>query len=65
MPGDLLVFYAGLEGWGCPIPPALYLVGYFRIEQCGFAPSFSDRQIREHFAANFHVKNERIFAAQR
>ncbi len=29
--GDILAFYAGLEGWDFDCPPALYLVGYFLV----------------------------------
>jgi hypothetical protein len=28
-PGDLLVFYAGLQGWECDRARGLYLIGYF------------------------------------
>jgi len=36
-PGDLLVFYCGLEGWDFQSAPALYLVGYFEIAAAGLA----------------------------
>lgn len=66
-PGDLLVFYAGLRGWGhdCDYPPALYIVGYFEVEAAGLATRFSPDTITRLFAANFHVMHPRIFAAQR
>src|SRR5256885_8943338 len=35
-PGDLLVFYAGMEGWGWTQDPALCLVGYFEVDRVGF-----------------------------
>ena len=31
-PGDLLVFYCGLEGCGFASKPALYLMGFFEVE---------------------------------
>lgn len=63
-PGDLLVFYAGLEGWGFASPPALYIVGYFEVVRVGFAPSFSAAEIEELFAANAHVRVPETFVDQ-
>jgi len=40
-PSDLLVFYAGLKGWGWDCAPALYIVGYFDVLVAGFARDFS------------------------
>src|SRR5438034_1370085 len=54
--GDLLVFYAGMEGWGHISQPALYLAGVFRVELAGFAPSFSTDQLQREFRHNYHVR---------
>ena len=64
-PGDLLVFYAGMEGWMHTVPPALYLAGVFRVAFAGFAPSFPDEQLRREFAQNYHVRHRTVFAEQR
>ena len=64
-PGDLLVFYAGLTGYGCNYPPALYIVGYFEVEIAGLATQFSQDTIARLFAANFHVMHPHTFATQR
>jgi len=64
--GDLLVFYAGLEGWGMTErPAALYIVGYFEIEMAGRAGKFGPRKLGTHFANNFHVRHQRVFKNQR
>jgi hypothetical protein len=63
--GDLLVFYAGLEGWDYPSEPALYLVGYFEVQVAGLASSFSDTEIEDLFRANAHVIDRPRFAEQR
>ena len=42
--GDLLVFYAGLEGWGFHSPPALYVIGFFEVEEAGIASQEIGRQ---------------------
>lgn len=64
-PGDLLVFYAGMEGWGHKAAPALYLAGTFRVEFAGFAPEFSSAQLQREFRNNYHVRHRSIFAEQR
>lgn len=64
-PGDLLVFYAGMEGWGHAQPPALYLAGYFRVKLAGFASDFSLPQLRKEFGRNFHVRHPKVFAIDR
>jgi hypothetical protein len=52
--GDLLVFYAGLEGFDFVSQPALYLIGYFEVEMAGMASSFTPSQISNvNSAANF------------
>ena len=62
--GDLLVFYAGLEGFDFVSQPALYLIGYFEVEMAGMASSFTPSQISTHFSQNFHVRHQSLFAQQ-
>ena len=62
--GDLLVFYAGLEGFQYMSPPGLYLIGYFEVVMAGLASTFSLAQISAHFANNFHVQHTKLFAQQ-
>jgi hypothetical protein len=64
-PGDLLVFYCGLAGWGWTADPALYIIGYFEIEMAGLAADFSNTKLKESFAENFHVRHRRVFREQR
>lgn len=64
-PGDLLVFYAGMEGWGHTVSPALYLAGMFRVKLAGFAPSFTREQLQMEFEQNFHVRHPDVFADDR
>jgi hypothetical protein len=64
-PGDLLVFYAGMEGWGYTALPALYLAGVFRVELAGLASNFTSQQIRRNFRKNYHVRHRTVFAEQR
>jgi Nucleotide modification associated domain 3 len=59
--GDILAFYAGLEGWGFDCPPALYLVGYFVVSLAGVAIEMPENIIRREFMENFHVKHPRVF----
>jgi hypothetical protein len=59
-PGDLLVFYAGLEGWGFDCAPALYLVGCFRVKLAWVARDFSNENLRREFSKNFHVRHKKI-----
>lgn len=63
-PGDLLVFYSGLEGWGFSKAPALYLTGFFHVKLAGFAASFSQIQIDAEFSQNFHVRHRKMFREQ-
>ena len=61
-PGDLLVFYAGLEGWGgFKSEPGLYIIGYFEVLKAGRMVDFAKREIQTVFGKNAHVKNERRF----
>lgn len=64
-PGDLLIFYAGMEGWGHTTQPALYLAGMFRVELAGFAHSFTSEQLQQEFHQNYHVRHRTVFAEQR
>lgn len=63
--GDLLVFYAGLQGYGCERPPALYIVGYFEVAVAGVATQLGDATIKAVFGANFHVRHPLVYADQR
>ncbi|MCX4170809.1 MULTISPECIES: hypothetical protein [Paraburkholderia] len=63
--GDILAFYAGLEGWLHDVPAGLYLVGYFVVEWAGLATSASQGFVSEQFAKNFHVMHEKVYVAQR
>ena len=53
--GDLLVFYAGLKGWSVNIDAALYIIGYFEIDQVGIASSFARADLKL-FAENAHLE---------
>jgi Nucleotide modification associated domain 3 len=58
--GDLLVFYAGLCGWGeCTTPTALYIVGYFKVQEAGPYPElvrkYSKGDVHKTFAENYHI----------
>lgn len=63
--GDLLVFYAGLRGWGWEQPPALCIVGYFEVARAARACAFGDDALRDAFGANFHVRHPQVLADQR
>jgi len=63
--GDLLVFYAGLEGWDFECEPALYIIGYFEVARAGIAPTFTNRELRRLFGSNFHVMHPEVLANQR
>lgn len=64
-PGDILAFYAGLEGWGHPRQPALYIVGYFMVEWAGLASEIGDGAVREKCGSNFHVMHDELYRQQR
>jgi Nucleotide modification associated domain 3 len=64
-PRDLLVFYAGMEGWGWTQEPALYLAGYFEVERVGFAAEIGDEIVRREFADNFHLRHRSVYEEQR
>lgn len=59
--GDLLVFYAGVQGWGWTQEAALYLVGYFEVAQVGFATELDEEAVQRDFAANFHVRHVSVY----
>lgn len=63
--GDMLVFYAGLEGWDFECSPALYIIGYFEVECAGFGSFFSRESLQKSFSRNFHVMHERVFSGER
>ena len=56
--GDILAFYSGLQGWDFQAKPALYLIGYFEIVVAGKAGDFTERETRDLFPANFHVRHQ-------
>jgi hypothetical protein len=64
-PGDMLIFYCGLEGWDFQSEPALYLMGYFEVEAAGRAGDFGETTLKSLFCNNFHVLHPRIHAQQR
>ena len=64
-PGDLLIFYAGMEGWNYTALPALYLAGMFRVQLAGFAPDFTRKQVQSAFRLNYHVRHRKVFAEQK
>jgi hypothetical protein len=63
--GDLLVLYAGLEGWDFRCDPALYVVGYFEIEKAVAAKGFAWSELRKDFGMNFHVRHRPVFDHQK
>lgn len=63
--GDLLVFYAGLRGFGHDTKDALYIIGYFEVVVSGFAHSYSDDELGNLFFTNAHVKHPEILNKQR
>ncbi len=64
-PGDLLVFYCGLEGWDFISRPALYLMGYFEVSAAGRANDFSASELKSRFSQNYHVKHRDVFDRQK
>jgi len=63
--GDLLIFYAGLQGSDFISAPALYIIGYFEVQVAGLGTSFSPTQISQDFAQNFHVRHRALFEQQK
>jgi hypothetical protein len=70
-PGDLLVFYCGLQpwnqerGWETAHRPALYLAGYFEVSLAGMATEFGKETLESQFGKNFHVRYPSVFKRQR
>ena len=63
--GDLLVFYAGLQGWGWHRDPALYIIGYFEIEKAVLAREHTWKDLQSEFRRNFHVRHRPVFEHQK
>lgn len=69
-PGDILVFYCGLQewdvdgGWNRNHRPALYLAGYFEVVLAGMARDLDERVLQTEFANNFHVRYPALFRKQ-
>jgi len=63
-PGDMLVFYCGLEGWDFTSKPALYLMGYLEVSTAGRASNFSLDDL-DLFSENFHVRHPSIYDKQK
>lgn len=63
-PGDILAFYAGLEGWQHPSAPALYLVGYFVVAWAGLAAEHPADHVRATCGQNFHVMHDELYRRQ-
>jgi hypothetical protein len=70
-PGDLLVFYCGLQewdaegGWKGRRRPALYLAGYFEVALAGMACDFDKTVLKSEFEKNFHVRYPAVFEQQK
>lgn len=70
-PGDLLVFYCGLQrwhdvrGWDIGHRPALYLAGFFEIALAGMAGDFDRKVLESQFGKNFHVRYPSVFEQQK
>lgn len=70
-PGDLLVFYCGLQrwdstcGWDGSCRPALYLAGFFEVALAGMAGDFDRTTLKAEFGNNFHVRYRSVFERQR
>ena len=70
-PGDLLVFYCGLQdwdaknGWNEEHRPALYLAGIFEVALAGMAADFDKRVLTRQFGKNFHVRYPTVFERQK
>jgi len=63
--GDLLVFYAGLEGWDFRRRPWLYIIGYFEVEEALQTNTLRWNQLHKTFGKNFHVRHRPVFENQR
>lgn len=63
--GDLLVFYAGLEGWDFQRRPWLYIIGYFEVEKALQTKTCRWDQLHRTFGKNFHVRHRPVFEDQK
>ena len=63
--GDLLVFYAGLEGFDVATAPGLFIVGFFEVAFAGFVQDLSHDQVHTECGENFHVRHPTIFNEQK
>jgi len=63
--GDLLVFYAGLEGWDVRRRPWLYIIGYFEVEKALQTRTLRWNELRRTFGKNFHVRHRPVFEDQK
>lgn len=60
--GDILIFYAAMEGYDFKKDPAMYLFGYFEVDHALLAIEQDHFELlSEDFSSNFHVKNKEIF----
>lgn len=64
-PGDLLVFYAGLERWPEGGQRGLYIIGFFNVLMAGRAIDFTRSELTKHFGNNFHVRHDKVLKRQR
>jgi hypothetical protein len=70
-PGDLLVFYCGLQrwdvdgGWDQDHRPALYLAGFFHVALAGMAEDFDRKVLKAEFGRNFHVRHRSVLEKQK
>lgn len=70
-PGDVLVFYCGLQewdadcGWNQRRRPALYLAGFFEVALAGMADDLGDNVLKAKFGRNFHVRYPEVFKQQK
>jgi len=67
--GDVLVFYAGLTGYDLNSDAALYIIGYFVVEEAGHAKllekKLGARKLERLFRKNFHVRHRQVFKKQK
>ena len=68
--GDLLVFYCGLSKWDARNGMSkhnhdLYMIGYFEVDQAGYALGFTQENRRRLFGKNFHVMHRAVFQKQK
>jgi len=64
-PGDLLVFYAGLEKWPAGGEPGLYIVGFFEVVLAALAKDLTRDELGKLFSRNFHVRHKDVFRSQK